>query len=482
MVANAEVNPKTYNVDLEKVLTNEKSHLDFTPKKYPTTVKSVCKCVLNFIITIPTALFHLSLAMILCVLINIIPIPTAYRHRLLRNVKVYVEQIANTLLGLWFNKTFYASIDSRLLSKVCELNNQDKFPRLLTISNHISEIDWLFIKVLAEKLNFLRYLYIVMKQAISEYQIIGFLLKSFGHTFVARKRSDVKKERRSDIALINSLGNDLIGNPDESRKSSSSLKSGYFSKLLTKYGLMPSEPGAVGLVFPEGTTFTKTTYDRTLDYYKNNNLEEEGIEKPKYVLVPKSLGFSALMGKISNSLDGICDTTLLTLPFSPSTYDCISFIDILLCKAPPISFCMILDYLEVPLELKKLSEKLPENAFEYPELLNENEKKFQKESDKILYESFSKKDKLIRNYVEGSTRGNFESQEDFENFMRENNEFNQKREIISMKIDSPYKNWIFFIPALFFTLITLYYFRNSEFVINLLFNKPPVSTLRESNN
>ena len=473
---------------------NEIKPHDFERKKYPTTYKSIFNCTINFLIAIPTILFHLPIILVSCVICALIPLPTMFRRCLQRNLKVYIEQVLNTVLGLWFKKTFYVAVDSRLLDLIDDCNKKNRFPKILTISNHISEVDWLFMKLMAERLNFLRYTYIVMKQALSEIPILGFILRSLGHTFVVREKSnpdkvkDQSKENRDtnkvskDSLAIKSFARNLRGNFEESSGTFSEFWK-KVSNFLVKIRLVPRSPGANGLYFPEGTIFYKKSYENMLEFHKKAAEKSETAQttesfKPEYVLLPRPLGTSVLLAELSDFLDCICDTTLFTMPFVPSTFDCISFADIFLCKAPAFTFCMKMDRLDIPEDIKNHIKKLEETCFERPDALTDQEKLVKNRVSEFLYEAFKKKNDLIKNYVE-EYNGEFQSEDEFSKFIEENSKnetpgFNMQT--MPIKIESPYKSMIFFAPVLFFSFLICYYFRKAEF-LKLLFTKKAVSAI-----
>lgn len=452
---------------------------DFKSKRNPATFKSRSQCFLNFLIAIPAVLFHLPIMTLLCMFFNLLPFSTSVRRQLQRNVKVYAENVGNSILGLWFNQTFYVSIDSRLTDLVKKRETEGKFPNVLTIGNHISEVDWLFMSLLAEALNFYRYTYIIMKKSISSYPFIGFLAKSFGHSFVVREASQDATKKSDDIVALNSFSNNLIGKFDESRKTHSSFLSKIIdsiSSAFSKTGIISANPGANGLYYPEGTIFTEDNYKKGLEFYEKNkdNKDLPGIFKPDFVLLPKALGTAAIISNLSEKLDCICNTTMLTLPYASSTFDCLPFSDIFFCRAPAFSFCMILDYLEIPSDLKNSINKLPEggNNFLRPRKLTDKEKVVKHKTTEWIYGVWNEKDKLVEKYV-SNYNGTFNNNEEFTEFINSAFESSTEstRQCIPMKIDSPYKNIILFAPVLCLSIIFCVYFVKIEFLSKTILKK-----------
>lgn len=445
--------------------TDEEVIHDFSLKRYPITLISMLKMVFKSIFGISAFIFHILIAFVICLIFNNIPIPSTVRGTIIRNTKSYIEHTINSTIGLWFPKEFYVAIDNRLISLFKNLEAKNENPCLLSISNHVTEFDWLFICKLNAHLNISRYTYLLVKKGVSNIPIMGYLMKVIGYTFIERERSVDPNKRSCDMISVNKFAKSIIKTHLDDRKSNFPILGSLSNKItdfLTKYRFIRKNPGANALYFPEATIFEESTYNISSEFYlKSKNRPEEypGIFKPRYVLLPRPLGTVALFSKLSNNINCICDFTLLHYPYVSSVYNCISYFDIFACRAPQFAFGILVDYLQIPTEIKQQIDSLglETSNFELPYLLTDKEKAIKRNTTKFLNNIYEKKDNIIQKYVKGSTRGNFKDLEDFENFIKSVD--SRDRTFYSLKVSSKFKFPILLSSFLFFGICIYFLWR-----------------------
>lgn len=432
---------------------------DFSLKRYPFTMISLLKFIVKGSIGFTALIFHILVGYLVCFVVNVIPMPKQLRNVLLRSINNYIGIAFNSIIGLWFYNKFYVSMDPKLAKMLKDLKMKNENPCLLTISNHASEMDWLFFFKITASLDLFRYTIILIKKELSKVPIMGYLMKSVGHAFIERDRSKDSEKRSCDMVSVNNFAKNIIDSKSCRRASEIPVIGWIYEKisaLMVYLRIIRKTPGANGLYFPEATIFEESTYKATTEFYLNALKTPEefpGIFRPNYVLLPRPLGTTALLTKLADKIDGIIDSTILIYPFVPATYNCCSYWDIVSCRAPPFSFGVLLDLLEVPDNVKKSIKDMGDdtNNFEFPQKLTDGEKNVKYEVSKFLNKVYSRKDSIIKKYVEGETKGDFKNLADFDSFTN-SLEANNKRISYPLRIDSHYAILILSAPFIFFSV------------------------------
>jgi 1-acyl-sn-glycerol-3-phosphate acyltransferase len=440
--------------DFKKEVTH-----DFDTVRYPITFPSLIRCIFNYLVAIPSFIFHICTAYILCFLLTYFPMPDTLRMSFLRSVKAYVSNVLTSIASLWFYKPFYVSIDQNIVDILKNIAQKNENPCCLTLCGHVSEFDWIYMYKLSSKLNLSRYCLFVVKDELSKVPIMGFLMKSVGYTFIKRERKQLYDENRKsiDIVSLNKLSDSLIKEYTSERNIDVPIIGGIYKMIinfLIKLKLVKKNPGSNGLYFPEATIFEKTTYDATLDFYSknaSNTADYPDLFRPNYVLLPRPLGTAGLLSKLTCHLDCIFDITLLVSPYVSSTYNCYSYSDIFACRCEPFTLGILVDNLVIPDQLKKLIGELGEKdlpAFEFPDNLTEKERKIKLEVSSCLNKTYQRKDKIIQKFVEGDVKGNFK---DFAEFKKFSDQLSKDSSRVSypLKLDSFFKIPILAAPFVF---------------------------------
>lgn len=439
---------------------------NFQLKRYPLTVISIIKLIFRSFFGITAFIFHLLIAFIIGFIFNNLPMPSAIRGFVFRNLKSYFQHVINSTVGMWFPKKLYVSMDNRLITLFKTLSEKNENPCLLTISNHVTEFDWLFLSKLNLHLNLHRYTYFLVKKGVSKIPLMGYLMRIVGHTFIERERSPDPNKRSCDMIAVNNYAKSILRDYFNDRKSQIPILGSILNSItdfLIHYGVIRKNIGANALYFPESTIFEESTFKTSTEFYLKslkNPSEFPGVFKPRYVLLPRPLGTTAVLTRVSKDIHCICDITIMTYPYFSSLYNNISYMDIFTCRAPDFSLGILIDYTDVPEELKEKIQGLgfDTSNFELPYLLTDKESEIKKSTTKFLNNIYGKKDKIIEEYVKGRTGGNFKNLQDFENFTQTIYGIDQRTNY-ALSVTSIYKIPIILSPFLFFGLIYYLFIR-----------------------
>lgn len=153
--------------------------------------------------------------------------------------------------------------------------------RILLISNHRTEVDWMYLWDLALRKGRQGYIKYILKSSLMK-------LPLFGWSFHILEFISV--ERKWEVDELNM------------RRMLSSLKDPQDSLWLA--------------LFPEGTDFTEQKCMRSQKYAAEN-----GLPVLKHVLLPKTKGFSACLEELRGSLDAVYDVTIGYKPSCPTFFD-----------------------------------------------------------------------------------------------------------------------------------------------------------------
>ncbi|XP_016650850.1 PREDICTED: probable 1-acyl-sn-glycerol-3-phosphate acyltransferase 5 isoform X2 [Prunus mume] len=153
--------------------------------------------------------------------------------------------------------------------------------RILLISNHRTEVDWMYLWDLALRKGRQGYIKYILKSSLMK-------LPLFGWSFHILEFISV--ERKWEVDELNM------------RRMLSSLKDPQDSLWLA--------------LFPEGTDFTEQKSIRSQKYAAEN-----GLPVLKHVLLPKTKGFSACLEELRGSLDAVYDVTIGYKPSCPTFFD-----------------------------------------------------------------------------------------------------------------------------------------------------------------
>ncbi|ELA42793.1 uncharacterized protein VICG_00108, partial [Vittaforma corneae ATCC 50505] len=206
--------------------------INFTEKEGEMIQK--IKCILYLCVGIPIAIIHLLMAMTIVFVARHIRLARSAQKSIYRRMKYYIFHLGYAMLRFWFSKSFtviYCNVPKNLRSS-----------HFITISNHVSDFDWMFVSYTIEQLGYFDNLMITMKASLRKAPFIGYLLEAFDSVFLARngKPSDP-----------NQVNNDLESLQQSCEKT---IQEGGF--------LNP-------LLFPEGTYLCAEEFEKAKKYHES---------------------------------------------------------------------------------------------------------------------------------------------------------------------------------------------------------------------
>lgn len=143
--------------------------------------------------------------------------------------------------------------------------------RAILMANHQLYSDWAYLWWVAFTAKLHGALYIMLKASLKNIPIVGWGMQHYRFIFLTRKWQEDEK-------ILN--------------------------KSLTEINEEKNWPAWL-VLFPEGTTFSKNGYDKTVSYAKKTD-----VAVPKHVLLPRSTGLRYSLSKLDDSVEYLYDATI----------------------------------------------------------------------------------------------------------------------------------------------------------------------------
>lgn len=212
--------------------------------------------------------FYVCLLVVILMINSLIPVRRV-RRRVVMTAKRFSYHLIVSLFVHWFPNPVYIRYDKRILNSC----------RTITISNHCSDYDWVFLLLLFHELK-LHDSKILLKKSVGEVPLLGFIIRRFGH--ICLNRSKVR-----DIKIIEKAVSKITRDPE--------------------YNIA---------LYPEGTYIFSASVERNQEYARDAHIvvdDEPFI--PKLVLLPRKTGFDTITSGLSENYDGIVDVTIMMNPY-----------------------------------------------------------------------------------------------------------------------------------------------------------------------
>lgn len=221
-----------------------------------------------FAAVVSVALFYFVILYVLLALCQMVPCRT-FRKKFVACCKHAGFHLAVSLLGYWFPNPVYIRYNKSIL----------KHKRTITISNHCSDYDWIFLLLIFHEFGILDSR-ILLKKSLGSVPILGFILKRFGHVCMNRAKS-------KDIQII--------------QKSMRAIR---------------HEPKYNVAIYPEGTYLFHKSVNSAQKFAEESKLHVgEKPYIPERVLLPRKTGFSIMTDILGKSYDGVIDVTIMMNPY-----------------------------------------------------------------------------------------------------------------------------------------------------------------------
>lgn len=232
--------------------------------------------------------------------------------------------------SLFFKKDIYVILEKNVLDKIMDKKlTKNNF---ITISNHLTNYDWLIILLVLDFLSLYKNTIIILKHSLSKIPIFGDGMKIFNFLFLKRNFEDDKKEIEKGIKNI--------------------------------------EKDVNFLMFPEGTIFTEFEDKKCQKYLsEKNNLKNHQSDQNEFenkshnlksnielfdnLLIPRKKGTNLIL----NNLDCSClNVTLFTYPYFKYPQDKFPYSSVYFNDVGKIGFFMIV-------ELEKIQKNIENDNF-----------------------------------------------------------------------------------------------------------------------
>lgn len=420
---------------------------------------------------LPIALSHIFISIITIIIIKQFSFAKKLQKRIFNFLKFYVFHLAYSCFKFWFSNN-YSIVYSRELDN---LRNSHS----ITISNHVSDYDWLYIASMKEKLNRFPNLVITMKESLRNTPLIGYILESFNFIFLSRNIKDQNK-----VIAQSSLKNiPFIGNILESLKSifvpNKVDNLDDIEKLELRCQEITNDGNTIDvLLFLEGTYMCKEKQQEALKFYdqlvKDGKATDLNYFNPEYVLIPRVRGFLHLLLSIP-SIRNICDITLFTTPYTKFVFDDYPYKDVLITRSKEFGVNMLIEYPPIPDEILNLLKTLKNSELKGTDEYKTAFEDFTVKTTQFLNSLFEKKQNRIKAFA--NHKKTIKTSEDFakfcdEIFKSENNTANYGK--IFTSINSPYRNIFYTAPMLVFIgmLMLIFYIYGYSYNVTNIVNPP----------
>ncbi|KAM0681556.1 hypothetical protein GINT2_000069 [Glugoides intestinalis] len=245
-------------------------------------------------------------------ILECLPAKKTFKRHIFNILRSYGFRMIRAFSTFWFIDNIHVAYNDSIVKKANE--------SFVTISNHVSDFDWLFVHYAAERLGFSKSIFITMKESLRSIFVIGYVLERFDAVFLARKKKKVKPGEKTDLEKL-------------MQKSLEIQKDGY--------SVNP-------LLFPEGTYICKETLLESEKFFKANFQIKSYLYEPTRSLLPRINGFQTLLLSQPNIPKGICDITLFVSPYTRFVYDHYPTKELLLNGTPQFNINLLVKYETFP--------------------------------------------------------------------------------------------------------------------------------------
>lgn len=246
-------------------------------------------------------------------------------------IKYFCKQLSYHLvfsvLSEWFTHPIYVRVDKRIF----------QHKKIVTISNHCSNYDWVFLLIFFDKYN-LKDSLILLKRSIGKIPFVGYLIQQFGHVYLTRSRN-------VDVRV---LENTAL----EARKKQ-------------QYNIA---------MYPEGTYIFTESLKKAQEYASKTNVLINNVPfLPRLVLLPRRTGFNTIVNTLDDHYDGVIDMTIMMNPYIFMPSEEFSMSDLFLEQKQVMSQCILVDFVrrdEIGADfLEKLFKKKENKIKNYIEII-----------------------------------------------------------------------------------------------------------------
>lgn len=229
------------------------------------------KIVKNTVIVVlvsPIVAFHLAILYIVLLVVQALP-SARLRLSIVIACKKYAFHLLVAILGRWFPNPVYVKYNKRIL----------KSKKTITISNHCSDYDWMFLLLLFRELG-IDDTRILLKKSLGDIPILGSIIRRFNHICLNRARA-------KDVTIITKAVEPLLSTP--------------------QYNLA---------LYPEGTYLFPEAIKNTRKFAKETKVEVDNKPFiPKLVLLPRKTGFNLITKILDKDYEGVIDVTIMMNPY-----------------------------------------------------------------------------------------------------------------------------------------------------------------------
>lgn len=213
-------------------------------------------------------------------------------------IKGYWLSLTASVCYLYFPHPIYVAYNKDILKR----------KRCLIVSNHLTNLDWIFMVVILNELGMYEELCIIMKHSLSKLPIYGYGMKCFDYIFLKRRWQD-------DIHIL--------------------------SQGLEK---LKKKKNFYLLFFPEGTILDSETYEKSQKYAQDLNLAIDGaLYNPQFCLIPRVKGINKIYEVLRDEIDGVIDITLFITPYKRYLAEHYDYCDVLFSPERIPRFYVVLD-------------------------------------------------------------------------------------------------------------------------------------------
>lgn len=305
-------------------------------------------------------------------IIEYLPAKKTFKRYIFNILKSYGFRMLRAFSTFWFVDNIYLVYNDPIAEKANE--------SFVTISNHVSDFDWLFVHYAAEHLGFSKSIFITMKESLRSVFILGYVLERFDSVFLSRKGKKTPPGEKTDLERL-------------MQKSLELQKEGYCVN---------------PLLFPEGTYICKETLTESEKFFQSNFQTKGYLYEPKRTLLPRINGFQTLLLSQPKIPKGICDITLFVTPYTKFVYDNYPTTELLLNGKNQFHIHILIKYVPFPDRMQNLINQMKN------EVQTMKIDALKKECADFLNKSFQEKEMHLEQYQQ------LQRSEDFNKFFERN--------------------------------------------------------------
>lgn len=385
--------------------------------------------LLMFVITATST--HIIIGIIMVYIIDYTPF-IKNREIWRIQLKRYFLNLGYSILGIWFPSQFNV-----FYREDCsDLQNS----KVLTISNHTSDFDWLFISFVLNKFGLFKRMIISMRDDMKKKPIIGLILRAFNPIFLIRttgmkneaiseeelKRRIETNNNRIKEALDRFENEGISPNPLIFVEGTYICKEKYVIWLLkyfeSKFEIKDSKllkEQIKEVVYADKGNFQrnhKENFIRTIEseFIAPLNLKERTSTReiyfPFYTLNPKHHGLVETLLNSSQEYDAIVNCTLMPTPYNRFVWDTYKLNNIVLHGSESYAINILVEKISLSKDIKTLVKQIKDTkrnrSLSMTNSLNEKsdvienlKADLEEKIFKLLNQTFTEKEYLIEEYL-----------------------------------------------------------------------------------